>query len=452
MKKPLVLALLIGDAGFIDGGWRLPESRVEDIASLDLFRDVAQRAEAAGIDTLFVADTFGLPVEELARRPTNQLEPLTLLAALSAITRHIGLIATASTTFSDPFTLARQLLSLDRMSRGRVGWNVVTSTVGEQHYGGVLPDHAQRYRRAAEFVDLVQRLWASWPDDAVAANRSTGTYAHAERLDDGVFRGSHFTVKGPLPSPASQQGRPVLAQAGSSPQGLAFGASIADLIFTMQPDLARAKGFAANVRRELQNSGRPADAIRILHGVSPILGATVAEARERAKRLQALIDIPTGLRILGRYLPGIDFSKLDLDRPVPPELLVSSPMAPAGRSVHDLLVARIVAGGETLRDLIYDVATARGHWTPVTTPAGLAEAFAERIEAGAADGFVFMPTDLDTGLSDLLDKVLPELKARGWLAPVSQSVPLTLRQRLALPDPSSVPSLAQPPEPVRTAG
>jgi alkanesulfonate monooxygenase SsuD/methylene tetrahydromethanopterin reductase-like flavin-dependent oxidoreductase (luciferase family) len=221
---------------------------------------------------------------------------------------------------------------------------------------------------------------------------------------------------------------------------LAFGAGIADLIFTMQPDAANAVAFATRAHKLVREGGRAEESIRILHGVSPILGRTQAQADERAAYLRSLIDIPTGLTILGRYLPGVDLHRLYLDRPIPPELVTASTKVPAGKSVHGLLAARIAAGQVTLRELVHEVATARGHWSPVTTPDGLIDAFSERAESGAADGFVLIATDLGEGLRGLLDELLPRMRERGWLGPVPTS-PVTLRQRLTLHTPPAVPIL-----------
>lgn len=425
------LCMFIGSSGNHQGAWRRPDSRVEEIMSLSLFSDVAQWAERGKLDAVLVADLLALDTPRVRTDPMGRLEPLTLLAALAARTTHLGLIGSVSTSFYEPFNMARQMASLDHISSGRAAWNIVTSAVGEANFGADdLPTQAQRYARAEEFVEVVTKLWDCWPDDAIVLDRAGGTYADPERVRRIDHAGEHFQVAGPLNVPRSPQGRPVFVQAGSSPEGMAFAARHAEVVFTAQQTLEDSRAFYHRLRDQV--SGRDPDLVKILPGVTPIIGATEAEARATAAELGDLIDLDTGLVRLQKWLGGIDLSGIDLDEPIPAELLPPVDGVQGRQSRYAIF--KELAGSRTLRRLIQIEVSSSGHWTPVGAAEQVADQMAERFLAGACDGFVVIPTHLPEGVEMLVDGVVPHLQRRG-LFRTDYDGP-TLRDNLGLPRPA----------------
>lgn len=427
----LVLSLIVGGVG---GAWTRPDSRAEEAFTLDLPRDLAQLAEAAKIHALFVADGLTLDVAQIANRPYVHLEPLTLYSALAAVTERIGFIATASTTFSEPYNLARQVSSLDHISRGRAAWNVVTSSVGEVNFGGgALPEHRLRYERAAEFVEVVTGLWDSWDDDAVVVDRERAVFAERERVHSIDHVGTHFAVAGPLNLPRTPQGRPVLVQAGSSQDGRELGTRYADVIFTAQQSVRGSQEFYADVKARAAALGRDPDHLLVLPGASPVIGETEAQARALKRELDGWIDLDAGRVRVERQLGGADLSEVALDE-VPPDHLLPDPALLRGRQSRAQVFRDLaVHEGWTLRRLIELEVSSNGHWVVVGTAEQVADQLVERFEGRGADGFVLLPSSVPHGVHDITDRLVPVLQDREVFQ--REYAGTTLRENLGLPRP-----------------
>jgi alkanesulfonate monooxygenase len=336
---------------------------------------------------------------------------MTLLSALASLTDRIGLVCSITTTYNSPYTVARQLASLDHLSHGRSGWNVVTSKNPweAQQFGFERhPNHAVRYLRAREFVDVVKGLWDSWEDDAFIRDRATGRFFDPAKLHVLNHRGEHFDVKGPLNVPRPPQGHPVIFQAGSSESGKDLAAACGEVIYTAQNDLNAARRFYEDVKLRAVALGRRADDIQILPGVFPFVGRTEAESHEKYEYLQSLIHPEVAQFLLAGELGEFDLSKHSLDGPVP-----DVPMSDLGRARQELLVDVAREKGMTIRQLAHYVAGSRGHLQLVGTGESVAEQLAAWVEARAADGFMVMPPTLPGGLRDFVELVVPELQKRG---------------------------------------
>lgn len=435
MSQPrhMHLALVIGDAGFHQAAWRLPVSGVEAIAGLALFQGIARRAERAALDTLFVADVMGFDLEAHASWPSNQLEPITLLSALAAVTEHIGLVATLSTTYTPAYTLARQVLSLDHLSGGRAGVNLVTSRGGQSLYGlDQLPPHATRYQRATETLQVARQLWDGWEPDAVLADRDSGRYGAPEKIHAVDFRGKQIQVRGALPSPRSVQGRPVVVQAGSSEEGRELAARYADVVFTMQADADHAAEFYRDLKQRAASHGRDPQALRVLQGVTPFTAATRQAALAQQQALAQLTDQNAARQRLSTLLNHIDCSGLALDQPLPPALQRQAELAVPSTAANELLA--LIRQQAPLGDVLQRLVSSRGHWTPVGSHDEIADQLQARFENGQTDGYVVLPADLGDSLDGVLDHVIPRLQKRNVLR--SGYHGRTLRDHLDLPLPA----------------
>lgn len=431
------LAVLIGTVGNHQGAWRRPTSRVEEIHSLSLFTDLAKWAERGRIDALFMADGLILETNRIVSAPTGQLEPITLLTAIAARTNHIGLIGSVSTTFSEPYNVARQFASLDHLSNGRAAWNIVTSAWGETNFGGrPLPSHADRYRRAKEYVDAVTQLWDSWDDDAVLVDRAAGRYADPARVHEINFTGEHFTIQGPLNVPRSPQGRPVLVQAGSSSDGKDFAAARAEVVFTAQQTLESSQEFYVDIKRRIALAGRDPATVKVLPGVSPIIAPTEREALALADELRGLINVEVGLERLEKQLGGVSLAGLDVDRPIPPELLPEVHTVQGRQSRYGVFKQLAVQEKYSIRRLIEMEVSSSGHWVTVGSPEQIADRLEHRYRNGASDGFVLLPSYLPEGFELLVDGVIPILQRRGLFK--TDYTGTTLRDHFGLPRPARV--------------
>ena len=335
---------------------------------------------------------------------------MTNLAALAGVTRRIGLIATCSTTYTDPFNLARQFASLDHISHGRVGWNIVTTwlAAASGNFGLSEPlTHAERYERAEEYMVVVKGLWDSWSDDAIIDDRANGVYARAGSIRPMNHVGPHYRVTGPLNIPRGPQGRPVFVQAGSSDTGKAFAARHAEAVFTAQMEKATAVDFYTDLKRQAVAAGRSPDQILILPGLSPVIGGTEAEATRISRELNDLSDPEVGRKRLSGRFGGHDFSHLPLDTPLSPEDFPDPATVQAARSRTEVIV------GLVRRELLGYMAGARGHYVTSGTPEQIADLMADWFQNGAADGFNLMPPILPAMLEAFIDQVVPLLRRRG---------------------------------------
>ncbi len=437
MNRQLHLNLFIQSRGHHEASWRHPASSPLPLTDIEYYRDLAQRAEAGLFDSIFLADTLAL-MDTVAHAATNWLEPITALAALAGSTRRIGLIATASTTYSEPFNLARQFGSLDHISGGRVGWNIVTSwlAAAARNYGGTgQVSHADRYARGEEFVQVVKALWDSWGDDAVLDDRASGQYARADRIRPINHAGVHYAVAGPLNMPRGPQGRPVFVQAGSSDTGRRFAARHAEAVFTAQMEKATAQEFYADLKRLVAAEGRAADQALILPGLSPVIAATEAEAKKIARDLNDLTDPEVGRKRLSGRFGGHDFSHLPLDRPLASEDFPDPGTVEAARSRTEVIVGLVRREKFTLRQLLAYLAGARGHYTTAGTPEQIADLIEDWFNDGAADGFNLMPPVLPSMLDVFVAEVIPLLQKRGLFRTAYEGS--TLREHFGLARPAA---------------
>jgi len=417
--------------------WRHPLASSGD--EFRHFADFARAAEAAKFDAVFLADSVGVRLRNLeaashkAHTGVSVFEPLTLLSALAVVTERIGLVATASTSFTEPYNLARQFASLDQLSGGRAGWNLVTSSDQDvaHNFSHATPiRHADRYERAEEFADVVTGLWDSWEDDAFLRDRASGRYFDPAKLHVLDHRGKHFGVRGPLNVPRSPQGRPVVVQAGSSEAGKELAARTAEAIFTAQLTLEDAVAFYADVKGRLARYGRSPDDLKIMPGAFPVVGRTEAEAREKFEELQALVQPVVGLDLISGLAGGTDLSGLPVDGPLP-----TLPDTESSKSRQNLLIDLARRENLSIRDLYLRVAGARGHWQIVGTAEQIADQLEERFVHYGADGFNIMAPIVPGGLTDFIELVIPELRRRGLFR--SEYEGRTLRENLGLQRPEN---------------
>ncbi|MGF6642804.1 LLM class flavin-dependent oxidoreductase [Paraburkholderia sp. GAS82] len=430
----LRLGAFLYPSGHHIAAWRHPEAQADAGVNFRHYVKLAQAAEAAKFDLVFLADgvgTRGDNVEFLSRTAHSyvaQFEPITLLSALAAVTEHVGLVATASTSFNEPYHVARKFASLDHISGGRAGWNLVTSSNEheaknfnrDKHF-----EHAERYERAIEFAEVVEGLWDSWEDDAFLRDKDQGRFFDPERRHVLDHKGRFFQVRGPLNVARSPQGHPVVVQAGSSEAGRDLAARTAEVIFTAQQTLEDAIDFYSDVKGRLAQYGRHPDDLKIMPGVFPIVGRSESEAREKFEQLQALIDPKVGLALVSGLTGGFDLSGYPLDGPIP-EL----PETNASKSRQLLTLELARRENLTIRQLYLRVAGARGHWQLVGTPAQIVDQLEERFVKGGADGYNVMPPVLPAGLDDFVELVIPELRRRGLFR--SEYEGRTLRDNLGL--------------------
>lgn len=430
------IAIMIGSMGAA-GAWRRPGNWTDQL-SIEEYSQLAKWAEGGKVDALFIADISELSVSQVrSGEPVGKLEPLTLLSAVSALTRHVGLIGTVSTTFTEPYNVARQFASLDHLSKGRAGWNIVTSVGGGQNFGPEgLSGHEQRYVRAEEHVQIVKRLWDSWRDDALVLDKNSGVYAKADAIRPIGFRGEHFQVEGPLNIPRPPQGRPVLVQAGASETGRQFAAAHADVIFTSNQNIGYVQEFYADMKRRVRERGRDPDHVKILMGASPVIAPTEAEAFALRNELADLVNYSATIPNLESVFGGISLAGLSLDSRIPPELLPSDSIGGMGQGQYSNYRKLALEEKLTIRELLRVRAMSRaGHWTPVGSPEQLADQLEARVNAGACDGFVFNPPYMPEGFELLVNGVLPILRRRGLFR--SEYEGPTLRDHFGLPRPVS---------------
>lgn len=432
-KKALHLNAFLMTTGHHEASWRLPDSDPEAGTDIDHYINLAQTAERGGFDSIFFADGPSLRAE-VGRRPAGNLEPLTLLSALAVATKHIGLIATASTSYNSPYNLACRFSSIDHISRGRVGWNVVTTAGSDaaRNFGlDERPAHQTRYERAEEFLEVVQGLWQSWDADAVIADKATGIWGDEEKVNAIDHEGRFFKVAGPLNIPRSPQVYPLIVQAGSSESGKELAAQFAEAVFTAHQWLDEAVAFAADVRDRARRHGRNPEHVKILPGIVPIIGATEAEAREKEEEFDRLIRPEFALAQLAQTL-RVSPNALALDRQLPADLPDEDEIEGA-KSRYTLIVDLARREGLTARELIGRLGGGRGHRTVAGTPVQIADAIEEWFAAGAADGFNIMPPALPGGLDDFVDTVVPILRERGLFRHDYETT--TLRGHYGLPVP-----------------
>ncbi|MEU2422467.1 LLM class flavin-dependent oxidoreductase [Streptomyces sp. NPDC007851] len=438
MTRTLHLNAFLMNTGHHEASWRLPESDPHAHVDLAHYVRLARAAERGTFDSLFLADGPHL-WGSVAQRPAGALEPLTLLTALATATEHIGLIATASTSYNSPYNLARKFASLDIISGGRAGWNIVTTAGAEaaRNFGITEePTHAERYARAAEFLDVALKLWDSWEDDAIVADKASGVWGDDAKIHPPRHQGPYFSVEGALNVPRSPQGYPLLVQAGSSEDGKAFAARYAEAVFTAQQTIEDARAFYADLKARTAAAGRDPDHVKVLPGIVPVIGSTEAEAQALEQLLEDHIVHRHGVANLERLL-HLPAGTLELDRELPAELPPEDAIEGA-KSRYTLVVELARRERLTVRQLIGRLGGGRGHLTFAGTPEQIADAIETWFTQGAADGFNIMPPVLPSGLDAFVDHVVPVLRERGLLRTEYDGRPhRTLRERYGLPRPAN---------------
>lgn len=416
-NEEMKLGLYLVQAGYHEGAWRDPSAPAGGGVDIDHYAYLAGLAESAAFHFVFLADSPCVVEQDhatIARVSRNDgFEPITLLSALSTRTRNIGLVATATTTYQQPYHLARMLASLDHLSRGRAAWNIVTSgskfeapNFGDEE----LPDHSTRYARAREFVEVVKGLWDTWEDDAFVRDKQSGIFADTTKLHLLDYKGTHLSVRGPLNIARPLQGYPVLVQAGASDIGIGFASEVGEVIFTAEPFLGNGKRYYATLKEKARALGREDDQVLIMPGIIPIVGRTKQEASEKLRKLQSQAHRDAQIGMTDRWLGYVtDLRSIDLDALVPEALPQTNFIQSRQKVLLDLALREKL----TWRQLISLVSDSRGHLMVVGTPEEIADTMVEIFDHRAADGFNVLPAIVPGGLNDFIDLVVPELRRRG---------------------------------------
>lgn len=427
-QKRIPFGIMLHGPGGHMNAWKHESVPADASVNFDFLLGTAKRAEAAGIAFAFVAD--GLYINEQSiPHFLNRFEPIALLSALAAVTSKIGLVGTLSTSYSDPFTVARQFASIDLLSQGRAGWNAVTSPLegSARNYGRAQhPDHALRYEIAAEHIEIVKGLWDSWDDDAFVRDRATGQFADFAKLHRLNYRGKFHAAEGPLNIQRSPQGQTVLFQAGGSDAGIELAGRHADAVFANSASIEENRELTRKLKQSAIAHGRGADAIKVLPGIGPIVGSTEEEAERKYAEIRDLVNVNEALAYLGRFFDHHDFSQYDVDAPFPE-------LGDLGqnnfRSGTDRIKRIAKEKNQTLREVALDSATPRTEF--VGTPEQIADRIIEWVDTGASDGFVLGFAVQGVGFDDFDTQVLPILEQRGRHS--REQLGSTLRDHLGLP-------------------
>lgn len=435
-KRLMRLGAFVHETGQHVAAWRHPQAHMQSGTSFAEMVETAQLAERGKFDLLFLADSAAVNLSGSANvrgrmGKVVKFEPMTILSALAAVTKNLGLVATSTTTFNEPYTLARQFASLDQISGGRSGWNLVTSN-NEQDALNYSREahlsHSDRYDRAIEFADVVNGLWDSWDHDAFIRDKEGGVFFDPAKMHVLNHKGKHFQVRGPLNVACSPQGRPVLVQAGASGTGRDVAARLAELVFTAATTFEQAKEFYDDVRTRIPRFGRSQDQVKVMPGFYPVVAPTASEAQEKYDYLQSLIQKPVGISILEHTIGVHGLDKIPLDGPVPEMADTNGPL-----SRQRLLLEQARRDKLTFWELCLANAGPRGHALSIGTPTQVADEMEHWFKDGAADGFNVMPAWLPGSLKDFVDLVIPELQRRGLFRTEYEA--MTLRENLGLPRP-----------------
>lgn len=435
----LKLSVFMSPTGGHAGGWRHPDAVVDAGFNYDRWVEFAKLIERGKLDMMFLADGNGVNGIEnrelLSRNPITRpvvIEPVSLLSALATATSRVGLVATATTTYDEPYSVARRYAALDWISKGRAGWNVVTSSnpedaknfSREKHV-----EHADRYERAGEFVDVVKDLWDSWADDAFIMDKESGIFLDGTKVRLLEHKGKHFSVRGPLNSARPPQGHPVIVVAGASDSAMDLAARTADVIFTVTETKDAAQRFYSDVKDRVRKYGRDPDELKVFPGASIFVGRTAEEAEARYRQLQDLIPESVGIGVLSKMV-GVDLTQYSPDDPLPelPETL-------GIRSFRNMLAEMAKRDGLSIRQLYQHVLPARGHVLIKGDIAHVADTMEEWYRDKACDGFNLVAPYLPGGLEQIIDLVIPELQRRGLFRTEYEGT--TLRESLGLEQPSN---------------
>lgn len=427
-NKKIQFGIILHGPGGHMNAWRSNEVPSDASTNFDHYLNITKKAEDAGFSFVFVAD--GLYINEKSiPHFLSRFEPLTVLSALAPLTKNIGLVGTISTSYSEPYTVARQLASIDKISRGRAGWNVVTSPLegsADNYSKDKHPEHSLRYDIAEEHLQVVQGLWDSWEDDAFVRDARNNQYFDKNKMHELNYKGEFFNVKGPLNIDRSEQGQPIIFQAGASKKGSGFAAKYADAVFTHGGSLEQAKDSYKALKEKVREAGRDENSVKVFPALSPIVGATHGQVQERYKEIQNLVTIDQALDYLGRYFDHHDFSQYDLDAPFPE---LGDIGKNSFQSTTDAIKQDAKENNWTLREVALRETTRE---TPfMGTYEEVADTLIEWIDNEAADGFVMTSHVLGSVYDDFINKVVPILVEKGYYD-ISYNGE-TLRDELGLP-------------------
>ncbi|MEC9341620.1 MAG: LLM class flavin-dependent oxidoreductase, partial [Pseudomonadota bacterium] len=434
--RQLKLGAFMRPASIHTAGWRYPGQAADANFNFKLQVRFAQTLERGKFDAMFMADHLALlnmPTEALKRSATvTSFDPLTVMPALAAMTEHLGFIATASTSYNEPYHVARKFASLDHISGGRASWNVVTSANPHEALNFGREEHLEhdyRYRRGREFYEVVTALWDSWADDAFLRDQESGIYFDPDKLYPPDFKGEFFSVKGALNVARPIQGWPVIVQAGASEVGRQFAAEVAEAVFAPTNNIVDAKRYYADVKGRAEKAGRNRDHLKILPGCFVVIGDTLAEAKAKKKQLDSLVDPSSSIATLSVQL-GCDASQFDLDGPLP-----EIPETNASKTARQKLIDLAREENMTVRELAQLVGGSFGSLEMIGTPESIADQMQEWLYSDACDGFNIMFPYLPGGLDEFVDKLTPELQRRGLFRTEYEGK--TLRENLGLPRPQN---------------
>lgn len=415
MTRQMHLCAFIMGTGHHIASWRHPDVPLQNGTDFKYWSNLAQISERAKLDAIFLYDgaaVSNVDMETMSRSDrATFFDPMTLLAALAVVTDKIGLVSTSSTTYDQPYYVARRYLSLDHLSGGRAAWNMVTGVNPKEalNFRTEPMAHAARYARAREFAETVLGLWDSWSDDAFVMDKQSGRFFDPAGVRDLNHAGAHFSCAGPLCVARSPQGRPVMVQAGGSEPGRELAAETADMVYSVQSDFEAGCAFYADLKGRMGKFGRHPDELKIMPGIYTIVGRTAQEAEDKYGTLRDLVDERAAMALLAVTLGNSDLSHLDPDGPVPADLTTEAGTTHLKTMVHIAQTRKL-----TLRQLALDVAAGGyGHWAVRGTASQIADQMQERFEGRAADGFNLMPATLPGGLDDFCTLVVPELQRRG---------------------------------------
>ena len=412
-EKQYHLGVLLYGCGHHQAAWLMPDSSVERIGDISYYQSLAQLAEKGYFDAVFFADNQSFPAKDSSDMPAFWFDPIVNLTAISQVTNHVGLVSTISSTFSNPFTASRQLLSLDHITKGRVGWNLVTSMTDLEalnHGMNELPPREERYKKADEFAALMNKLFLSWDSKEFLHQRAEGKLINPSNIQAFDHDGIHFKVNGPSTTPKSPQGKPVAMQAGASKQGIALAAKYADAVYSVSWNFNQAKKFRKKLDEQIKQSGDGNNHIKIFPGLVTYVGHTYEEALAKKAALDEQLPIKTALKQLSFFIQQ-DCSNWDIDKKVPPLPPVEAFNGPVGR--YETILEIINDTQPTVRELLGYLNAGGGHRTLIGTPKEIVDQMEVWFEAGVADGFNLMPPTLPGSLEDFVERVVPEMQKRG---------------------------------------
>lgn len=430
-RKQIHLGVLLYGCGHHQAAWLMPDSSIECIGNISYYQSLAQLAETGCFDAVFFADNQSFPANDPNEMPAFWLDPVVNLTAISQVTNYVGLVSTISSTFSNPYTASRQLLSLDHITNGRVGWNLVTSMRDEEalnHSIPELPSHDKRYEKAEEFAALMNKLFLSWDNKEILYNRAEKQLINPVNIQPVDHNGTYFKVKGPSTTPKSPQGKPVAMQAGASKQGIALAAKYADAVYSVSWNLNQAKKYRKKLDEQVKQYEDCNRHIKVFPGLVTYVGRTHEEALAKKSALDEKLPIETALKQLSFFLQQ-DCSKWDIELKVPPLPPAEEFMGPVGR--YETILEIIKDTQPTVKELLGYLNAGGGHFTLIGTPEKIVDQMEVWIEAGVADGFNLMPPTLPGSLEDFVELIVPEMQKRDIFR--KQYEGHTLREHLGLP-------------------